>query len=105
MPAPPERLAALQKQFADHIRDPDAHPAPAGIEERRLVIYRRLFFNNLSNLFGKNFPRVRAIVDNERWKEMIRAFMDLHRSTTPLFPELGREFVRFLAEHPEQHTE
>ena len=105
MPAPPERLAALQKQFADYIRDPENHPAPDGIEERRLAIYRRLFFNNLSSLFGKNFPRVRKIVDDERWKDMIRAFMDLHRSNTPLFPELGREFVRFLAEHPEQHAE
>ena len=105
MPAPPERLAALQKQFADHIRDPENHPAPDGVEERRLAIYRRLFFNNLSSLFSKNFPRVHKIVDTARWKELIRAFMDLHRSTTPLFPELGREFVRFLAEHPEQHKE
>lgn len=105
MPAPPERLAALQKQFADHIRDPEHHPAPAGVEDRRMAIYRRLFFNNLSNLFSKNFPRVRKIVDSARWQELIRAFMDLHRSKTPIFPELGREFVRFLAEHPEQYEE
>ncbi|MEM1081397.1 MAG: putative DNA-binding domain-containing protein [Pseudomonadota bacterium] len=115
MPTPPERLAALQKQFADHIRDPDNHPAPDHIEDRRMAIYRRLFFNNLSNLFGKNFPRVKTIVmaaeplpDSDysnRWQDMIRAFMDLHRSTTPLFPELGREFVRFLIEHPDQHAE
>lgn len=105
MPAPPERLAALQKQFADHIRDPEHHPAPEGVEDRRMAIYRRLFFNNLSNLFSKNFPRVRKIVGSARWQELVRAFMDLHRSKTPIFPELGREFVRFLAEHPEQYEE
>ncbi len=105
MPTPPERLAALQKRFADHIRDPAANPAPDGIEDRRLAIYRRLFFNNVSSLFEKNFPLVRSRVGGRRWKELIRAFLVEHRATTPLFPEIGREFVRFLAEHPEHHAD
>jgi len=102
---PPEALAALQKRFSDHIRDPDNHAAPDGIEERRLAIYRRLFFNNLSSLFGKNFPVARRIVPDDRWKALIREFMIEHRPTTPLFPEIGREFVRFLAEHPEHYSD
>jgi hypothetical protein len=102
MPAPPERLARLQKRFADHLRDPDNHPAPEGIEERRLAIYRRLFFNNLSSLFSVNFPIARKTLSDQRWRRLIRAFMVEHRATTPLFPEIGREFVRFLEEHPEQ---
>jgi len=109
MPAPreaaPASLAALQKKFADHIRDPDNQAAPEGIEARRLAIYQRLFFNNLSNLFGANFPIARKIVPDEPWKTMIRAFMVEHRPTTPLFPEIGREFVRFLAEHPEHYQD
>jgi len=105
MPTPPEELAALQKRFSDHIRDPENNPAPDGIEDRRLAIYRRLFSNNLSSLFGKNFPIARKIVPDDRWRELIRAFMIEHRPTTPLFPEIGREFVRFLAEHPEQYPE
>jgi hypothetical protein len=105
MPKPPERLAALQKRFADHIRDPERHPAPEGIDERRLAVYRRLFFNNLSNLFGKNFPVARKTLGNDRWRALIRAFMAEHRATTPLFPEIGREFVRFLADHPEHYPD
>jgi len=105
MPTPPEQLAALQKRFSDHIRDPENKPAPEGIEDRRLAIYRRLFQNNLSSLFGKNFPIARKIVPDDRWHQLIRAFMVEHRPTTPLFPEIGREFVRFLAEHPEQYPE
>ncbi|MBY6205048.1 HvfC family RiPP maturation protein [Halomonas denitrificans] len=105
MPTPPERLAALQKRFADHIRDPDTNPAPEGIEDRRLAIYRRLFFNNVSSLFEKNFPLVRKTVGAQRWKALIRAFLVEHRATTPLFPEIGREFVRFLADHPEHHSD
>lgn len=105
MPTPPERLAALQKRFADHIRDPASNPAPEGVEDRRLAIYRRLFFNNLSSLFAKNFPLVRRVVPDDHWNELIGAFLAEHRATTPLFPEIGREFVRFLAEHAEQHAE
>ena len=30
----------LQREFAAHLRNPDSHPAPDGIEERRLDIYR-----------------------------------------------------------------
>ncbi|MDX1625767.1 MAG: putative DNA-binding domain-containing protein [Wenzhouxiangellaceae bacterium] len=102
MPTPPDRLAAIQKRFSDHIRDPDRNPAPDGIEDRRLAIYRRLFFNNLSSLFSRNFPKVRESVDDGRWKALIRGFMAEHRATTPLFPELGREFIRYLAERTEQ---
>lgn len=105
MPTPPEELAALQKRFSDHIRDPENNPAPEGIEDRRLAIYRRLFLNNLSSLFGKNFPVARKVVPDERWRKLIRAFMVEHRPTTPLFPEIGREFVRFLADHPEHYPE
>ncbi|MGB0514798.1 MAG: DNA-binding domain-containing protein, partial [Wenzhouxiangellaceae bacterium] len=76
-----------------------------GIEERRLAIYRRLFFNNLSSLFGKNFAIARRIVPDSRWDEIIRAFMVEHRPTTPLFPEIGREFIRFLSEHPEHYID
>lgn len=105
MRTPPERLARLQKRFADHIRDPDNNPAPDGIEERRLAIYRRLFFNNLSSLFGVNFPVARKTLPDDRWRALIRAFMVEHRASTPLFPEIGREFVRFLSDHPEHVAE
>lgn len=96
--SPPERLLELQRQFAGHIRDPEGVEAPAGPEDRRLAIYRRLFFGNLSNLFAKNFPVLRKIIDDTRWKALIREFLTRHRSTTPMFTEIGREFVRFIEE-------
>lgn len=101
----PERLAALQREFADHIRNPERNPAPGPVEDRRMAIYRRLFFNNLSGLFGKNFAIARRILPDPDWNRLIRAFMVEHRASTPLFPEIGREFVRFLADHPEHYAE
>ena len=41
-------LREQQLQFANHLRNPDRFPAPQGIEERRLLVYRDLFFNNIS---------------------------------------------------------
>lgn len=94
----PERLSALQKRFADHIRDPDNAPPPEGLEDRRLAIYRRLFFNNLRNLLAVQFPTVRGIYSDREWESMIRDFMVHHRPKTPLFPELPNEFLRYLNE-------
>ena len=52
----PERLRAQQFELTRHLRDPQASPAPAGIEDRRLAIYRDLFFNNIESLLSGNFP-------------------------------------------------
>ncbi len=51
-----------QKQyaFAAHIRDPENNPAPDGVEDRRMAIYRELFFNNLHNLLGSTFPVIKS---------------------------------------------
>lgn len=96
--SPPESLLRLQRQFAGHIRNPQAVDAPDEIEERRLAIYRRLFYGNLNSLFSHNFPVLRKIVDDDRWKRLIREFMIEHRASTPMFTEIGREFVRFIEE-------
>lgn len=92
----PERLARLQRDFAAHIRDPDGHPAPVDIEDRRMAIYRRLFFNNLSSLLSGNFPVLRSLYDEGRWAALVREFYSEHRCQTPLFPELAKEFLRYL---------
>ncbi len=95
---PPERMFALQQRFAGHLRDPENVPAPEGLEDRRLAIYRRLFFNNLKNLFARNFPVIRKLSSDTEWDALIREFMVKHRAHTPMFTEIGGEFVEFLAE-------
>jgi len=92
----PERLNRLQMEFAAHIRDPENHAAPDGIEDRRMSIYRDLFFNNIQSLLASNFPVLRTLYDNQGWRQLIRDFYSEHRCQTPLFTEVAKEFLRYL---------
>lgn len=93
-----ERPTFQQKQlaFAAHIRDPEHVAAPAGVEDRRMAIYRHLFFNNLLNLLSTFFPVLKKLVPDEKWRGMIREFMQQHRAHTPYFLQLPEEFLGFL---------
>ena len=86
------------QQFAlsRHLRDPSSHPPPPGIEARRLAIYRDLFFNNIEALLAGNFPVIRKTLGEDAWRVLVRRFYAGHRSQTPLFPEIAREFIRYL---------
>ena len=99
MPHPPEAPARLRRQqeaFAAHLRDPATAPAPAGVEERRLAVYRDLFQRNIEALLASNFPVLRKLLADAAWQRLVRDFYRTHRAQTPLFPEIGREFLRYL---------
>ena len=94
-------LSRLQNEFTAHIRDPQRHARPEGIEDRRMKIYRDLFFNNINALLASNFPVLRKLLDDGAWDALVRDFYANHRSRTPLFPEIGREFLRYLQDERE----
>lgn len=95
-----------QRALGAYIRDPDNVPAPAGIEARRLQVYRELFFNNLQSMLAGNFPVIHRILASastgDRWAPLIRDFYREHPSRTPLFTELPREFLRYLQHRAEE---
>lgn len=88
----------LQKAFAAHIRDPRKAEAPEGIEDRRMAIYRDLFYNNIESFLSGNFPVLREITPDEKWHVIIRDFLASHRCETPHFPEIAQEFLAYLSE-------
>ena len=94
----PENLRSLQIAFAAHIRDPENHAAPADVEDRRMDIYRQLFFNNINKFLASNFPVLRQLYDDDAWQQLARDFYIEHRCQTPLFPEFPKEFLRYLQE-------
>ena len=103
-----ERRPFQEKQYAlaAHIRDPDNNPVPEGADDRRMGIYRELFFNNLRSLLGRTFPVLRKIHTQDRWNRLVREFMARHESQTPYFLEIPREFLDFLErEHEAQEDD
>lgn len=106
MPHQPESAAdELREQqfaFAAHLRDPAGAAPPPGIEDRRLQIYRDLFYNSLEGLLAGNFPICKQVLEHDGWHQRVRAFYRDFRAQTPLFPELGREWLRYLELRREQ---
>lgn len=85
-----------QYAFAAHIRDPQQAPAPAEIEDRRMGIYRELFYNNVEGFISNTFPVLHEILDDDAWHCMVRDYFRSHRARTPLFLEIPREFLTWL---------
>jgi hypothetical protein len=91
-----DSFKATQYSFAAHIRNPEAEPAPEHIEDRRMAIYRDLFFNNINGTLQNAFPVIRSLFTEDQWQAMVRDFMVKHHCKTPLFVEIAREFMAYL---------
>lgn len=88
---------ARQLDFAAHIRNPEMHPRPADVEPRRMQIYVDLFYNNIESFLAGTFPVAKALLAQERWHALVRAFVHRHPSESPYFLEISQEFLTFLA--------
>ncbi len=86
----------VQHVFTQHMRDPENNPAPDGIEERRLKIYRELVYNNIEGFIANSFPVLRKVIEDEEWHTLIRDYLANHQSHTPLFPKMPQEFLQYL---------
>ena len=85
-----------QYEFAAHIRDPEHNKVPAHLEDRRMKIYRDLFYNNVEGFLSNSFPVLRELMDDNNWHALARDFFAHHQSHSPLFLEISREFLNYL---------
>ena len=99
-PAQPPSFIETQYRFAAHLRDPDNSPAPDGIEDRRMKIYRELIYNNIESFISSGFPILRSVLDDQKWHQIIRHFVAQHQSHTPYFLEISQEFLKY---HQEEY--
>jgi len=65
-------LQQSQQAFINHIKDPDNHPKVNGIEDRRMKIYRELFFNNILGFINGGFPVLSSLYQEDDWKQLVR---------------------------------
>ncbi len=110
MPASPNKdsrpdFKVRQYAFAAHVRDPQRMPGPEDVEDRRMGIYRELFYNNVQDFMATSFPVLRQLYGDDNWHAMIRDYFARHRAQTPLFPQMPREFLRYLESEREEHPE
>jgi hypothetical protein len=94
-----------QYDFAAHIRDPAGNPAPEDIEDRRMNIYRELFYNNVEGFIANGFPVLRTLTGDNDWHAMVRDFFSRHHCHSPLFLEISREFLNYLEKERGEHPE
>ncbi|MCG8428106.1 MAG: putative DNA-binding domain-containing protein [Chromatiales bacterium] len=85
-----------QLTFAAHIRNPEQHAKPQDVEERRMAIYRDLFYNNVEGIISNGFPVLRKLYNDNNWHRLVRGFFGTHRSKTPYFSKLPEEFLSYL---------
>jgi hypothetical protein len=90
------KFKQVQYAFTRHVRNPAKHPRPDDIEARRMQIYNDLLFNNVEDFMSTGFPVLRTITSDEKWTRMIRDYYEHHKASTPLFPEMRREFLKYL---------
>lgn len=85
-----------QYAFAAHIRDPEHRPAPMDVEDRRMAVYRELFFNNISGFLADTLPVLHSLLPESQWQAMMRDFLVRHRCHSPYFLDIPREFLSYL---------
>src|SRR5680860_354546 len=84
--------------FTAHVRDPKVNARPPDIEDRRMAIYRNLFYNNIQGFIASGFPVLRQLYNDDDWHRMARDFFAHHRSHPPYFLEISQEFLKYLQE-------
>jgi len=90
------RFQSVQRELTDFLRRPDVHAAPAGIEERRLTIYRDLIYNNIEDFLASGFPVLHSLYAEDAWHALVRDFIASHLCQSPYFSEIGEEFLAYL---------
>ena len=98
------KLSDIQRAFAAHIREPSLNAAPSDIEDRRMNIYRELFYKNIEGFISSAFPVLRKLYSNSDWHLMVRDFINRHQSQSPYFLEISEEFLAYLEAERQPHS-
>jgi hypothetical protein len=90
-------LRETQHAFIQHIKKPQENPFDGAIEDRRLKIYRELFFNNILGFLSSGFPVLESLYCEEQWNALARRFFSEHECRSPYFIDISKEFVEYLS--------
>ncbi len=66
-----------------------------------MAIYRDLFYHNVQSLLASTYPVLRKILSDKQWHRLMRDYFAKHQAHTPLFPQMPKEFLRYLEQERE----
>lgn len=92
-------LAALQRDFAEALTAADGDAAPAALDAaaaRRFRVYRNNVHHGLAGALGAAYPVVRALVGEDFFAALARAFLAAHPPRSRSLALLGGELGEFL---------
>ncbi|WP_024605328.1 MULTISPECIES: HvfC family RiPP maturation protein [unclassified Pseudoalteromonas] len=87
----------IQNEFMAHIREPQKNKKPSGIEDRRMAIYRDLFFNNIEGFISSGFPVLKTLYTQKQWQALVRQFFSEYDCHSPYFLDIAGEFINYLS--------
>jgi uncharacterized protein len=96
-------LAQYQQAFADHLRRPDLPNPPSVQNHSRLVVYRRLVFNNFCSFLNSCFPITRSILSAQEWQQLSQTAFSGIRAHSPLFRNIPDIFLQWLQKQPQPY--
>lgn len=85
-----------QLAFTAHIRNPELHPKPANVVEKRMAVYRESVFNNIFESVSICFPVCQNVLGKRKWRHLIRNFVANYSANSPIFREIPQQFLAFL---------
>lgn len=85
-----------QAAFTAHLRNPAAHASPAGVNSKRIRLYREIVFNNFLASVSACFPVLLGILGKRRFGRLVRQCFFTQQFTSPLFHDIPGSFVVFL---------
>lgn len=89
----------IQQVFIAHIKDPEHQSAPEGIEDRRMAIYRELFFNNVEGFIASAFPVLKSLYKDTAWHALVRQFFIQYQCSSPYFLHIAEHFLHYLQQN------
>ncbi len=89
---------SIQHDLGAWLRGQDSSSQPFdNVEPRRLAIYKRLIHNNIQQFLRAGFPVLQEVLSAAQWQRLSANFIAHHQAHSPLFSEIGAEFVDFIA--------
>lgn len=85
-----------QTQFTQYLRDPRPELLPSHVSKKRMQVYAKIVFNNLTSSISACFPVLSQCLGERKWRALTREFMRCYPSASPIFREIPEQFLHFL---------